>query len=137
MDVTQRCQWRWLHQGIGLAMRVPSPRSGYRNWYIIHPLDADRAATRAVLRGYQQPMPLPQVQVYHVRHVEAQRLALMQILHREDADVQCLEEFFAYGDGHLNDRLEQRGLSVATFYPLTTAAARNDHGVRRLRPARL
>jgi hypothetical protein len=137
MDVTQRCQWRWLHQGIGLAMRVSSPRGGYRNWYVIHPLDADRAATRAVLRGHQQPMPLPQVQVYHVRHLEAQRLALLQILQHEDADVQCLEEFFAYGDAHLSDRLWQRGLSVATFYPLTTAAARDDHGVRTLRPVRL
>lgn len=137
MDVTQRCQWRWLRQGIGLAMRVPSPRSAYRGWYVIYPLDADRAATRAVLRGYQQAMPLPQVQVYHVRYLEAQHLALMQILRHEDADVQCLEEFFAYGDAHLSDRLEQRGLSVATFYPLTTAAARDDNGVRRLRPARL
>jgi hypothetical protein len=137
MDVTQRCQWRWLHQGIGLAMRVPSPRSGYRAWYVIHPLDADRAATRAVLRGCRQPLPLPQVQVYHVRHLEAERLALMRILRQEDADVQCLEEFFAYGDAHLSDRLEQHGLSVATFYPLTTAAAHDDRGVRTLRPARL
>ena len=118
-------------------MRVPSPRSGYRAWYVIHPLDADRAATRAVLRGYQQPMPLRQVQVYHVRHLEAERLALMRILRQEDADVQCLDEFFAYGDDHLSERLEQYGLSVATFYPLTMAAARDDNGVRTLRPARL
>jgi len=138
MDVTQRCQWRWLHQGIGLAMRVPSPRRGYRAWYIIHPLDADRAATRAVLRGRQQPLPLPRVQVYHVRHLEAERLGLLRILRQEDADVQCLDEFFAYGDDHLSDRLEQHGLSVATFYPLTAAAAaRDDDGVRTLRPARL
>ena len=137
MDVTQRCQWRWLHQGIGLAMRVPSSRRGYRAWYVIHPLDADRAATRAVLRGFQQPMPMRQVQVYHVRHLEAERLALLQILRHEDADVQCLDEFFAYGDAHLDDRLEQHGLSVATFYPLTTAAAHEDGGVRALRPMRL
>jgi len=135
MDVTQRCQWRWLHQGIGLAMRAPSPRSAFRAWYVIHPLDADRAATRAVLRGYRLPMPLPHVQVYHVRHVQAQHLALMQILRDEDAEVQCVEEFFAYGDAHLADRLQQRGLSVATFYPLTTAVARDEHGVRVLEPA--
>jgi hypothetical protein len=137
MDVTQRCQWRWLHQGIGLAMRMPSPRGAHRAWYVIHPLDADRAATRAVLRDSQQPMPLPQVQVYHVRHLQAQRLALMQILRHEDAEVQCLEEFFAYGDAHLDDRLQQRGLSVATFYPLITAAARDEQGVRTLRPVSL
>ena len=118
-------------------MRVPSPHTGYRAWYVIHPLDADRAATRAILRGFQQPMPLRQVQVYHVRHLEAERLALMRILRQEDGDVQCLDEFFAYGDEHLSDRLERHGLSVATFYPLTTAAARDDHGVRTLRPARL
>jgi len=137
MDVTQSCQWRWLHQGIGLAMRIPSPHSSHRAWYVIHPLDADRAATRAVLRGHQQPMPLRQVQVYHVRHLEAERRALMQILQQEGMEVQCLEEFFAYGDNHLSDRLAQRGLSVATFFPLTTAAARDYHGVRTLRPLRL
>ena len=135
MDVTQRCQWRWLHQGIGLAMRMPSPRSGYRVWYVIHPLDADRAATRAILRGVGQPMPLRHVQVYHVRRLEAERLSLMQVMQRVDADLRCLEEFFAYGDDHLGDRLEQRGLTLATFYPLATAATRDDHGVRRLRPA--
>jgi len=135
MDVTQRCQWRWLHQGIGLAMRVQSPRSAYRAWYVIHPLDADRAATRAVLRGYRLPMPLPQVQVYHVRHVQAPRMALMQILRQEDAEVQCLEEFFAYGDAHLADRLEQRGLVVGAFYPLTTAVVQDERGLRALEPA--
>jgi hypothetical protein len=135
MDVTQRCQWRWLHQGIGLAMRVPSPRSAYRAWYVIHPLDADRAATRAVLRSYRLPMPLPHVQVYHVRHVQAPRMTLMQILRHEDAEVQCLEEFFAYGDAHLADRLEQRGLIVAAFYPLTTAVAQDERGRRTLEPA--
>ena len=135
MDVTQRCQWRWLHQGIGLTMRVPSPRSGYRAWCVIHPLDADRAATRAVLRGLRQPMPLQQVQVYRVRRLEAECLTLMQIMQRHDAELHCIEEFFAYGDQHLGDRLEQRGFTLATFYPLAAAAARGDHGMRSLQPA--
>lgn len=130
MDVTQRWQWRWLHQGMSLAMRMPSARSGHRDWYVIRPLDADRAATRAKLRASQQPMPVRQLRVFHVRHLQSERGALLQII-AGGADVQCLDEFFAYGDEHLSERLDQRGLSVATFYPLMTTAAR-EH--RELRP---
>ena len=133
MDVTQRCQWRWLQQGIGLAMRVASPVGGYRAWYVIHPLRA------AASRNVQSESHLARAPVYHVQRLEGQRLNLQQILQLADPDVQCVEEFFACGNEHLGDRLEQRGLSIATFYPLSTAApARDGHGVvNGLRPASL
>jgi hypothetical protein len=137
METSHRFQWRWLRHGIGLAMRVDSPRKAYRSWYVIHPLDANRAATRAVLRSFHQPMPQRDVQVYHVRRLETRRLSLGQILRQEDGDTECVDEFFAYGENHLRDRLQQRGLSIATFYPLTTAAVHDEHGVQTLRPASL
>ena len=135
MDVTQRCQWRWLHQGIGLAMRVASPRSSYRAWYVIHPLRPCGDTTRSALRDSR----MARAPIYQVQRLEGQYLNLMQILELREADVQCVEEFFACGDDHLSDRLEQRGLSLATFYPLSTAApARGDQGVvAGLRPASL
>ena len=118
-------------------MRIPSARSGHRAWVVIYPLAANRAASRAVLRDFGQPVPLRDMQVYHVRRLEAERLSLGQILQKEDADVHCFEEFFAYGDQHLVDRLEQYGFSIATFYPLTTAAAADDDGAHTLRPVAL
>jgi hypothetical protein len=126
--VDQSCQWLWLHRGIGLAMRIAATRAEHCAWYVIYPLDADRAATRAVLRSFKQPMPLRGVAVYHVRYLQAERLALGLMLQREDTDVECLEEFFAYGDCDLADRLQQRDLTLATFNPLITAAA---HDARR------
>ena len=118
-------------------MRIPSARAGHRAWMVIYPLDANRAASRSLLRDFGQPVPLRDMQVYHVRRLEAERLSLGQILQKEDADVQCFEEFFAYGDQHLVDRLEQHGFSIATFYPLTTAAAQDDDDGAHLRPVAL
>jgi hypothetical protein len=134
MDVTQRCQWRWLHQGIGLAMRMASPR-GARAWYVINPLRTSGEPARAMQRDQR----MARASIYHVRRLEGQYMNLLQILQMEEGDVQCVEEFFACGDDHLSDRLEQRGLSIATFYPLSTAApARDGQGVvSGLRPASL
>lgn len=135
MDVTQRCQWRWLHQGIGLAMRTASPHDSYRVWYVINPLRSSAAPTRSALRDLR----MARAPIYQVQRLEGQYLNLLQILQLADAEVQCVEEFFACGDDHLSDRLEQRGLSIATFYPLSTAApAQDSHGVvNGLRPASL
>ena len=133
MDVTQRCQWRWLHQGVGLAMRVASSGVGHRAWYVIHPLRA--AATRNV----QSDSRMARRPIYQVQRLEGQRLNLQRVLQLADSDVQCVEEFFACGDDHLSDRLERRGLSISTFYPLSTAApTRDGQGVvNGLRPASL
>jgi hypothetical protein len=79
-------------------------------------------------------MPTKDVQAYHVRRLEAEHLSLGQILQMEDASVRCIEEFFAYGDQHLSDRLQHHGFSIGTFYPLTAAAASDEDGVRPLRP---
>jgi len=137
MDAATRCQWTWLHRGIGLAMRIASPRSAYRAWIVIDPLDANRAATRAVLRDFKQPMPLPDTPVYRVRHLAAERLALGLMLQLDGGGVgvACIDEFFAYGDTHLVSRLEQCGLSIATFFPTTTAAAYDERSVRAVQPA--
>jgi len=133
MDVTQRCHWRWLHQGIGLAMRLASSGGGHRAWYVIHPLRV--AATPNV----QSDSRMARAPIYHVQRLEGQRLNLQQIMQLADSDVHCVEEFFACGDDHLGDRLEQRGLSISTFFPLSTAApARDGQGaVNGLRPASL
>jgi hypothetical protein len=137
MEVSQRFQWSWLHRGMDLAMRVTSLRNKYRAWYVIHPLDANCSEARAASRSSSRPGAAGDVQLYQVRCLEALRQSIAQILQREDADVRCLEEFFAYGDWHLGDCLGRRGLSIATFYPLNTAAVYDDHGVPALRPARL
>ena len=134
MDVTQRCQWRWLHQGIGLAMRIASPR-GARAWYVINSLRTSGEQTQGVHRDLR----MARAPIYHVRHLQGQSLSLPEVLRLADAEVRCVEEFFACGDDHLSDRLERRGLSIATFYPLSTAApARGSQGiVSGLRPASL
>jgi hypothetical protein len=48
MDLSERCQWTWLHRGIGLGMRIPSARAGHRVWVVIYPLQGTRADSNAV-----------------------------------------------------------------------------------------
>lgn len=116
-------------------MRIPSARTGQRAWVLIYPLQANHAATRAALRSLGQPAPKDDVRlVYHVRRLEAEHLSLGQILQMEEGSVRCIEEFFVYGDQHLCERLEQRGFSIGTFYPLTAATVSGKHGIRPLRP---
>jgi hypothetical protein len=131
MDTAQRCQWRWLHQGVDLAMRVACGNRTRRAWVIVHPLDLSCAA----LRG-RRAAPR-NAEVYHVRRLEAPRFNLARIVHRADDEIFCTEEFFAYGDEHLSDRLGQRGLTIATFYPLAAAEAAEQDGQRVLRPLTL
>jgi hypothetical protein len=132
MDMAQRCQWRWLHQGVDLCMRVAAHRA-QRAWYVIHPV----AKTRAVLRSARQTLPLRDAQVYHVRRFEAAELDLARVLQHKDSHMCCTEEFFACGDGHLSDRLQQRGLTIATFYPVATAQPAERDGLPVLRPMAL
>lgn len=115
-------------------MRVASSRDG-RAWYVINPLRTSGEPARSVPRDLR----MARAPIYHVRRLQGQYLNLLEILQLADANVRCVEEFFACGDDHLSDRLEQRGLSIATFYPLSTAApARNGQGVvTGLRPASL
>jgi len=133
-EVARRCQWLWLRRGVSIAMRMSTLRPACRAWCVIEAVDARMPAIRERLRRDRLPIPLRALPFYRVRRIEAARHVLEHRLRAESQAVDCLEEFFAYGEEHLMHILKLRGLSLSRFYPLLCANAPESRRMRTLRP---
>ncbi len=110
MIMTKDAALDYLHRGKMLVASIPSSGPDYLAWVGVYPLDTARETSRRLFSNYKQPLPLPGVRAYRIRRFEVNRTLIEQDVSIAEPELEKKENYFAYGDDDLGEKLRQLGV---------------------------